>query len=170
MRRCCLETTRLWSQLASSFHCGRPSSPPPVSHTAANVLECFRTHNAHVADRDVVLFNDPKCSRASSLAYFFSFTLSSTKKHPPFKCKRTFPHAPAHTAIIIYVLSNVHMRTLTQTSSTNTRTNGAVIKNKTMGFLKAPRTEGKSQQQRSGEKSPPGNNEENDHLLFLKSR
>lgn len=73
--------------------------------------------------------------------------------------------------MLSYVLSDIHMRTLTQTSSTNTRarTNGAVIKNKTMGFLKAPRTEGKSQQ-RSGEKSPPGNNEENDHLLFLKSR
>lgn len=59
----------LWSPVVS----------PPVSHTAANILECFHTHTAHVADRDVVLFNDPKCSRASLLAYFFSFTLSSTK-------------------------------------------------------------------------------------------
>lgn len=171
MRRCCLETRRLLSQLASSFYHGRPSVVPPTC--LPHRRKCPRMvpyTNAHVADQDDVLFNDPKCGHVPLLAYFFS-SPRRAQKHPPFMCKRTFPHAPAHTAMISYVLSDVHICTLTQTSSTNARarTNGAVIKNKTMGFLKAPRTEGKSQQ-RSSEKSPPGNNEENDHLLFLKSR
>lgn len=176
MRRWRLETVCLGSQLASFYH-GCPLSPrkppPPFSHTGLYVPEWFRRHDALVAGQDVVLFNDAERSRATLLAYFsliYRVALQNTlllcaNAHSP---ARPFTHLES-----FMFLQNARARTLTLTltSCTNTRPRAhiAVIKNETTGFLKAPRTEGESQQ-RSGEKSPPGNNEENDHLLFLKSR
>lgn len=136
---------RLGSQPASSFDHGRlcrhPHPPSPFSHTAVYVPECFRTHNARVAGQDGVLFNDAKRRRLSLLAYFRSFTMSRSTT-PSFYVQT---HIPAHT--------RARLRKLPPPTC-----GLAVIKNETTGFLKAPRTEGK-RQQRSGEKSPPGNNE-----------
>lgn len=81
-----------------------------------------------------------------------------TLKNTPFLCANK--HACTHTHLYSFTKTHTH---------THSYTNGTVIKNETTGFLKTPRTKGKSQR-RSGEKSPPGNNEENDHLLFLKTR
>ena len=92
----------------------------------------------------------------SLLAWFSSFAMSHSKI--PLFYVQTHMRAPTHT--YIHILSQTHTRTYA---------NGTVIKNETTGFFENSQDWGKSQR-RSGEKSPPGNNEENDHLLFLKTR
>lgn len=93
---------RLGSQLASSFDHGRlcrhPHPPPPFSHTAVYVPKCFRTHKAHVAGQDGVLFNDAKRRRLSLLAYFRSFIMSRSTT-PSFYVQT---HIPAHTRAHAY--------------------------------------------------------------------
>lgn len=88
-------------------------------------------------------------------------------------CHVIVKNSPFHVRTRARVRLLTHPYSLSQTC-THIHTNGTVIKNETTDdFFFLPsfysKDWGKSQR-RSGEKSPPGNNEENDHLLFLKTR
>lgn len=58
-------------------------------------------------------------------------------------CKHIFPHAP-YSLTHLYAFLFHHTYThLVKLSQTHTYTNGRVIKNEAIGFLKTPRTKGK---------------------------